>query len=68
MNSKRNIFSQVHLASAGAIFRGTNNEMTYTMMSCMQLYKELDEEQVRKECMAEKNLTGDKRKKWWEKC
>ena len=35
-------------------------------MCHLHLYKELEEEQVRREYIKEKNFTRDKRKNWWD--
>ena len=50
-------FSQVLSVPAGVIFKGTNSEMTNTMMNRMHLYKEKEEEQVGGEFTVRENIT-----------
>ena len=62
------VFFQVLSTLSVAIFRGTVNEMTNTMMSHMHFLRKSGEEQVRREFVVEKNFTRGKRKNWRVKC
>ena len=58
--------SQVFSTLTGAIFEGENNEMTHSGMKHINLFKDLNKEQVGREFKGEKNFIRSKRENWWE--